>query len=177
MAAAAAHTHIGSLQRYITYQWICIVPRRCEANVELKNNENELILYAWVIPVRRFLMVRDYKIYLILSYLIVLELTGVPMHPPWSSVSGTILFRGLSGIMLVMLPEKTGTHYQFRPFFKMAAAKSEISNISEITSCRIMIWESKHIFSWSRNQIYIIPGYEIVRFAGVWSCVHDHTCW
>ena len=24
---------------------------------------------------------------------------------------------------------------------------------------------------------YIIPGYEIVRFAGVWSCVHDHTCW
>ena len=24
---------------------------------------------------------------------------------------------------------------------------------------------------------YIIPGYEIVRFAGVWSCVQDHTCW
>ena len=25
--------------------------------------------------------------------------------------------------------------------------------------------------------IYIIPGYEIVGFACVWSCVHDHTCW
>ena len=24
---------------------------------------------------------------------------------------------------------------------------------------------------------YIIPGYEIVGFACVWSCVHDHTCW
>ena len=24
---------------------------------------------------------------------------------------------------------------------------------------------------------YIIPGYEIVRFAWVWSCIHDHTCW
>ena len=23
---------------------------------------------------------------------------------------------------------------------------------------------------------YIIPGYEIVGFACVWSCVHDHTC-
>ena len=28
-----------------------------------------------------------------------------------------------------------------------------------------------------RHSDYIIPGYEIVRFAGVWSCVHDHTCW
>ena len=35
----------------------------------------------------------------------------------------------------------------------MAAAKSEISNISEITSCRIMIWGSKPIFAWSRKQI------------------------
>ena len=43
---------------------------------------------------------------------IVRELTGVPVHPPWSSVSGTILFRGPSGIILAMLPEKkTGTHY------------------------------------------------------------------
>ena len=25
--------------------------------------------------------------------------------------------------------------------------------------------------------VYIIPGYEIVRFACVWSCIHDHTCW
>ena len=24
---------------------------------------------------------------------------------------------------------------------------------------------------------YIIPGYEIVGFACVWSCIHDHTCW
>ena len=30
---------------------------------------------------------------------------------------------------------------------------TEISNISEITSCRIMIWGSKPIYSWSRNQI------------------------
>ena len=41
---------------------------------------------------------------------IVRELTGVPVHPPppppWSSVSGTILFRGPSGIILAMLPEK-----------------------------------------------------------------------
>ena len=37
--------------------------------------------------------------------------------------------------------------------FKMAAAKSEISNISEITPCRIMIWGSKTTFPWSRNQI------------------------
>ena len=35
-----------------------------------------------------------------------------PPPPPWSSVSGTILFRGPSGIILAMLPEKkTGTHY------------------------------------------------------------------
>ena len=41
------------------------------------------------------------------TYLIVRELTGVPVHHlPWSSVSGTILFRGLSGIILAMLPEK-----------------------------------------------------------------------
>ena len=32
-------------------------------------------------------------------------------------------------------------------------SKSEISNISEITSCRIMILGCKPIFSWSRNQI------------------------
>ena len=87
--------------------------------------------------------------------ILVRELTGVPVHPlPWSSVSGTILFGGPSGIILAMLPDKkTGTHYYFRPFIKMAASKSEISNISEITSCRIMIWGSKPIFSWSRNQI------------------------
>ena len=24
---------------------------------------------------------------------------------------------------------------------------------------------------------YIVPGYEIVGFSCVWSCVHDHTCW
>ena len=35
----------------------------------------------------------------------------------------------------------------------MAASKSEISNISQTTSCRIMILGSKPIFSWSRNQI------------------------
>ena len=49
--------------------------------------------------------------------------------------------------------KNTGTHYQFRPFFKMAASKSDISNILQITSSRIMIWGSKPIFSWSRNQI------------------------
>ena len=35
---------------------------------------------------------------------------------------------------------KIGTHDSFWIFFKMTAAKSEISNISEITSCRMMIW-------------------------------------
>ena len=35
----------------------------------------------------------------------------------------------------------------------MAASKSEIYNISEITSSRIMILEYKPIFSRSRNQI------------------------
>ena len=36
---------------------------------------------------------------------------------------------------------------------RTAAAKSEIFNISEITSCRILIWRFKPIFSWSMNQI------------------------
>ena len=29
----------------------------------------------------------------------------------------------------------------------------------------------------ARYGYYIISGFEIVGFAGVWSCVHDHTCW
>ena len=37
---------------------------------------------------------------------VVHELTRVPMHPPWPSISGTILFKGLSGIILAMLREK-----------------------------------------------------------------------
>ena len=69
---------------------------------------------------------------------LVRELTGVP--------SGTILFGGPSGIILAMLPEK-------KLGLTTIFGHSEISNISEITSCRIMIWGSKPIFSWSRNQI------------------------
>ena len=54
--------------------------------------------------------------------------------------------------------KKTGTHFYFQPFFKMAVLKSEISIISEITSWRVMIWGSKPIFSWSRNQINTLYG-------------------
>ena len=66
---------------------------------------------------------------------------GPQAFHPWSSMSGTILFWGLPAIILAMLPLKNWD-YSFRPFFKMASTKSEISNISEITSCRIMIWGS-----------------------------------
>ena len=59
----------------------------------------------------------------------------VLMHSPtpsWSSLSSTILFRGLSGIILVMLPEKTGTHYAFWPFFKMGTTKSDFQDIRNL---------------------------------------------
>ena len=36
---------------------------------------------------------------------------------------------------------------------------------------------SAFVGSLLNKMIYIIPGYEIVGFACVWSCVHDHTCW
>ena len=39
--------------------------------------------------------------------------------------------------------------------------------------------EFELISPWYRTNLthYIIPGCKIVGFAGVWSCVHDHTCW
>ena len=75
--------------------------------------------------------------------------------PPWSSwvlpfCSG---FRGLSEIILAMWPEKKTDSQLISPFFKMVDSKAEISNISEITSCWVMIWGSKPIFSCSRNQL------------------------
>ena len=55
-------------------------------------------------------------------------------------------------------------------------------------SCPLCIFNNTHrihfIFAHLIKQLqkvchvyYIIPGYEIVGFACVWSCVHDHTCW
>ena len=38
-------------------------------------------------------------------------------------------------------------------------------------------WQSGEPAKNFAYSIYIIPGYEIVGFACVWSCVHDHTCW
>ena len=43
------------------------------------------------------------------------------------------------------------------------------------TSCPYPVYPSQNGFPYP--SYYIIPGYEIVGFACVWSCVHDHTCW
>ena len=62
---------------------------------------------------------------------IVRELTEVPMDThPIILLSGTILFRGLSGIILAMLPEKNWDTQLISAILKMAALKSEISDIS-----------------------------------------------
>ena len=45
---------------------------------------------------------------------------------------------------------------------------------SQITSLTIVYLT---VYSSIDQRNYIIPGYEIVGFACVWSCIHDHTCW
>ena len=51
-------------------------------------------------------------------------------------------------------------HYVQGTNFGHFASKSEISNISEITSCRISILGFKPIFTWSRNQINTLSSME-----------------
>ena len=83
---------------------------------------------------------------------IVRELTRVPMHP-WSSMSGTILFRGLSGIILAMLPEKRGLPNIFSHFSKWPPQNLRFPISRKLLHVGSWIGESKPMFSWPRNQI------------------------
>ena len=104
-----------------------------------------LALIWWVITAilawRRVIATVEATLWHLKPLYIVRELTGVPVHPPmilrewYHFVQGT-----LRNHICYVTRKKLGLTTNFSHFFKMAASKSEISNISEITSCRIMIW-------------------------------------
>ena len=60
-----------------------------------------------------------FKCVLVLSaQTIVHKPTGVPMHPPWSSMSGIIFFSGLPGMIFAMLPKKSWDWLPFSAIFQ-----------------------------------------------------------
>ena len=78
-----------------------------------------------------------------------------PPPPQWSSFSGTILFRGLSGITLAILPEKNWDSLLISVIFHNGCLKILRFPISpKLLHVGSWFGGSKPIFSWSRNQIY-----------------------
>ena len=82
---------------------------------------------------------------------------GGPFATPWSSISGTILFRGPSGIILAMLPEKKmGLTTNFGHFPKWPLQNLRFSISRKLLHVGSWFGGSKPIFSWSRNKINIL---------------------
>ena len=67
--------------------------------------------------------------------------------------------------------------FEFFCLLKYLINEPVITNQSALVQRNGLAPVSLHANTWPNIGHYIIPGYEIVGFACVWSCNHDHTCW
>ena len=83
-----------------------------------------------------------------------------PHHAPptmiWSSKSGIILFKGLSGTILAMLPEKMGQATNFGHFSKWPPQNLRFPLSRKFIQVGSWFGGSKPILSWSRNQMNMV---------------------